>query len=428
MDSDRLGLDDWFSPHTLPEFVSTVLGRRSLHVPGRPELADRLRKALGIASIDDVFDLRDPEVYAWFPQLDGKTAAAVVLPQSARTFYSGGTTLYVRNVAEFLDIEREFASALGIPRISVNCELFCNRPDALTSMHFDPSDVITIQLTGRKTWRIAPNRFAPTPLEGWAPGKPVPAKMRAYAPGPPPEQMPDDAMTFVLEPGSLLHIPRGYWHETFSDEESMSVHFVIPAPTRLDVVLGALQQELARDERWRRAAYRFDSIDGDALDDLTADYARLREVVARLDPRDVVRAPVREWEIASHGRFQRCGQVSIGVGESSDAAAEPGTVRVSVIAHGFRDNHTTTLELSPQFAAACRWIADLPAGAVFDLDDLRQSVPALSAAQAPTLLAALEKAYLVRPYVAGDDEDDDYSAAAEAERIAAGIDNGGLWI
>lgn len=90
--------------------------------------------------------------------------------------------------------------------------------------------------------------------------------------------------------------------------------------------------------------------------------------------------------------------------------------------------NTTTLELSPEFAAACRWIADLPTGAVFDMDDLRHSVPALSAAQAPTLLAALEKTYLVRPYIAGDDVDDEYSATAEAERIAAGMDNGGSWI
>ena len=416
MSSERLGLGDWFSPYTLPEFIRTVLGRRSLHVPAGPELALRLSEALGIASVEDVLRLQDPEVLAWFPRLDGHTVSAPVFPRSARTFYAGGTTLYVRNVAEFLGIEREFASVLGIPRILVNCELFCNRPNAVTSMHFDPSDVITIQLSGRKTWRIAPNRFAPTPLDGWAPDQPVNPKMRAYAPGPPPMSIPEeDAETYELEAGSLLHVPRGYWHETYSGEDSLSVHFVIPPPTRLDLVLGVLQNELARDEQWRRAAYRFDSPDNDSLDELTADYARLRELVLRLDPRDVVRMPVSDGSGTPHSQYQRCGQATIAVERVAGATAERDTERVSVIAYGFRDTRTTTLELSADFAAACRWIADLPTGAMFDVDELPGATATLGTAQAHALLATLEKAHLVRPHA---------DPVASSESLDQAVDRG----
>src|SRR5256885_2383195 len=92
------------------------MGFRPLLVPARAELASRLPEALGVASVDDVLALRDPQIFAWFPRLDGKTTAAAISSAAARAFYDGGTTLYVRNVAELVGAQREMATALGSRR------------------------------------------------------------------------------------------------------------------------------------------------------------------------------------------------------------------------------------------------------------------------------------------------------------------------
>jgi len=152
-----LGLDEWFPPLDLHEFRRNVLGRDLLSIPPRPKLADRLLERLAIHSVDDLLKLRGAKVYAWFHQLDGRHTAAVIPASSGRRFYDAGTTLYFRNIVEFAACQHEVASAFGVPRSSVECTLFCNRPHAVTRAHFDTADIITIQLKGRKTWRIAPD-------------------------------------------------------------------------------------------------------------------------------------------------------------------------------------------------------------------------------------------------------------------------------
>lgn len=119
----------------------------------------------------------------------------------------------------------------------------------MTSVHFDPIDVITVQLTGRKTWWVAPNRFAPAPLEGWAPSDPVPPIMRIYSEGEPPTEIPGDAVEYALEPGAVLHIPRGYWHQTSSDQDSISLHILLIPPLRLDFLLASLRNPAMRSPR-----------------------------------------------------------------------------------------------------------------------------------------------------------------------------------
>ncbi|MFC5750870.1 JmjC domain-containing protein [Actinomadura rugatobispora] len=383
--SSDLGLEDWFAPHGLAEFTDTVLGHRPLCTGPRPELAARLADAFGLHSAGDVLALRDAEMYAWFPTLDGGTASAPIAGRTAPLFHAGGTTIYVRNIARFAAHERAMAAAFDIPRTGVHCQLYCNRPGAVTTMHFDPSSVITVQLSGRKTWRLAPNRFALSPLDGWAPGKPVHPGLRAYTHDVPPAEMPADAVTYDLEPGAVLHVPRGYWHETVSDQDSLSVHFIIHTPARLQAMLAILRNELMQDERWRRSARRFDA--PDSIDLLADDYAALRDLVSRLDPRDVVRGPAPTTPFEDETSFVRCGQATLGVDGIDES-----TARVTVTAYGFGDTEATTLNVGTDFLPACRWIGGLPIGAAFTPPDL----PGLSTPEARSLLPLLERAHLIR--------------------------------
>ena len=79
--------------------------------------------------------------------------------------------------------------------------------------------------------------------------------LRLYAHDRLPTRMPADADEYVLTPGSVLYVPRSFWHETESDEESISLHVHhIPVPW-VDAVLVTLRAKLLRDPAWRAGAH-----------------------------------------------------------------------------------------------------------------------------------------------------------------------------
>ncbi|MEV5835279.1 cupin domain-containing protein [Nocardia sp. NPDC052112] len=384
--STGFGFADWFTPLDLAEFRDGVLGREVLVTEPRADLAERLRDALGTQSVEDLFVKRVRQVSAWFPRLDGTISSAVIRPDSARTFYEAGTTLFYQDVADFAPLAREAAEAFGVSAKSAKCQLFCNRPGAVTSVHFDPIDVITVQLTGCKTWRVAPNRFAPAPLEGWAPNDPVPAVMRIYGEAEPPSEIPDDATEYRLEPGAILHVPRGYWHETSSDHDSISLHILLIPPLRLDFLLASLRNELLREPYWRESVY-----DLDGTQWLTAGQDAFDDAVARISIEDLVRSPVPESPVTPGTTFVRAGQCALHV-DTADAD----TAGISLTAYGFRDTSTTTVRLDRGYLPACRWVSQLPTGAALDVADVLTAAPELSEAEVQQLLGVFELARLIR--------------------------------
>ncbi|MFI9508197.1 JmjC domain-containing protein [Nocardia sp. NPDC052566] len=249
----------------------------------------------------------------------------------------------------------------------------------MTRGHFDPVDVVTMQLAGRKTWRIAANTFAPVPNSGFALREPVPTGMRAYASELPPTEMPGNAESYELEAGAILHIPRGYWHETGSDRDSLSLHILLRPTTRLDRALAALRNELIRDESWRTAASALAATDLDAL----------RAAVRRLDPADLGHRVRPDGPIEAGDRVARAGQAALGI----DAIAGT-TARITVTAFGFHRTRTTTVDLDTVFVPACRWIGALPTGATFGVADLLDR--GLAGEQAVSLVRLLEQAGLLR--------------------------------
>jgi len=129
------------------------------------------------------------------------------------------------------------------------------------------------------------------------------------------------------------------------------------------------------------------------VDRLSADYSALREVVARLDSRDVIRCANPGDRVELGTQFVRCGQATVGV-ENLDRGRN--TARVAIIAYGFRDTQTTRLDVSQKFVTACHWVNGLATGTTFDIPDLLASAPNLNDTDVRLLLGLFERAYLVR--------------------------------
>lgn len=382
MGKTTLGVERWFEPIGVPAFGPAVAGR-PLHVPARPEIAEHAMRTLGVESADDALRLSHSSMFAWFQQLDGRHTAAHVPVDSAQRFYNAGTTIYLNEIEKFADHEREIAELFGVAAGAAKVELFCNRPSAVTRAHFDPLDVVTVQLTGRKVWWIAPNTFAPDPYDQWATLDPVPASMRPYAEGVPPTRMPDDAVEYTLEPGSVLYIPRGYWHETFSDQDALSLHILFTAPTRLDAALAAVKNELLRDPFWRASVH--DPRLG------VSGVAALREAVSRIDHRDLDPNAGKEQPIELDDRFARAGQASFGIERVEGDAA-----RVAITFYGGKESQTTTIDMSADYVPPCRWVNQLPTGTAFDIADLMHHGAGLTKSDARQLVRLLADARLVR--------------------------------
>jgi 50S ribosomal protein L16 3-hydroxylase len=168
--------------------------------------------------------------------------------------------------------------------------------------HFDAYDNFIIQLRGRKNWYLLPNRNAVSPTIHYDLDEQpfVPDELRPYWQGEAPRRFLDEAECVELRPGSVLFLPRGYWHATSAADEVLSVNVTFSVPTWLDLLIAALRGRLVADPRWRASADGCGSSDAErqrdvrhrlaALLDELPDALRLDrdEVVARhRDPHDV---------------------------------------------------------------------------------------------------------------------------------------------
>lgn len=180
---------------------------------------------------------------------------AEVSSDAALKLYRSGVTLYLKHVPEVVAVASDLARALDVPRDRIRYTIFCNQPGATTRAHFDPVDTMTLQIKGSKRWRVAPNVFAPDPMVSWTTldGTEKYAELWLYAHDELPAAIPADREEYALKPGAMLNVPRGFWHETDSNEESMSLHLHLVHLPWVDVAMASLRSVLMRDAAWRKS-------------------------------------------------------------------------------------------------------------------------------------------------------------------------------
>jgi 50S ribosomal protein L16 3-hydroxylase len=134
------------------------------------------------------------------------------------------------------------------------CLVYATPKGGGTAPHFDQNINFVVQLTGTKTWWLAPNRHVDNPLTRHTMGLPADPELSSYARQPLPKKMPASRREVVLKPGSLLVVPRGMWHATEAKTDALSLNFTFTAPSWLDVLTTALRGRLALSPAWRETA------------------------------------------------------------------------------------------------------------------------------------------------------------------------------
>lgn len=156
-----------------------------------------------------------------------------------------------------------------------------------TNDHWDDHDIFVLQVVGRKCWRVHP---ATRP---W----PVPDDERPAPPATYPHE-------WTLTPGSILYLPRGWWHlVTPMDEPSLHLTIGVLRPTNADflgwLVDVARESELIRQDlpltmdhaaRVAHAAALRSVLDEWLRPDSIELFLQLQDATHHLDPRPTLQA------------------------------------------------------------------------------------------------------------------------------------------
>jgi hypothetical protein len=188
---------------------------------------------------------------------DGRPRQAAYPRARWRSLYDAGATveLTASDIPRFRALCDDVATGLGMSRSLVTADVFLSPGGEAVPKHFDSVDVIVVQVRGSKRWQLAPNDELRFPANAFIPG--FGADIRNHRPmakdGPQEfsREMPESAETVVLNPGSVLFVPRGVWHQTSAVTDSISISIVTRPPTTGDLLRSLVDRSILSQPAFR---------------------------------------------------------------------------------------------------------------------------------------------------------------------------------
>lgn len=245
--------------HAIPEFLACRAADEPFVVHGLGQSIAPLTRLPQLASLDALLRSWPGPVQVHLPDLADEASSIDATPADARKLFATGMGLLFNDIHtrspelhRWLDAIRQDLelSALTHGR----CLVYATPAGKGTAPHFDQNLNFVLQLDGTKHWTLAANHHVERPLTRHTMGLPPDPELQTYADAPLPEHMPAQRQTITLEPGSLLFVPRGVWHQTTASSDALSLNFTYTAPTWLDLLGAALRGRLALDRDWRATA------------------------------------------------------------------------------------------------------------------------------------------------------------------------------
>ncbi len=253
------GLAALIAPHPLQALNERIQRDEPLVVHG---VRDSIAELLAIPSLrshDTFLGWWPDQVQVLLPGIADEANATMASTDEARTQFAGGMGLLFNEAHQYMPELVPWLAAiradLGLSALTQQrCLLYATPADKGTAPHFDQNLNFVLQLHGRKTWSLAANTHVTRPMTRHTMGLVVDAELQSYATLPMPDAMPADRTEVVLEPGSLLFVPRGTWHSTHATTDALSLNFTFSPPTWIDLFTAALRSRLALSSDWRETA------------------------------------------------------------------------------------------------------------------------------------------------------------------------------
>ena len=273
------GLAALIDPHAVSELADTLRRNEPFVVHGVRASVAELIAIPCLASLETLLGMWLDPVQVYLPDVADEARSITVPVHEARAQFGAGMSLMFNEVqlhapqlVAWLDT---IQTDLGLSALTQRrCLVYATPAGRGTAAHFDQNVNFVLQVHGTKRWFLAPNTNVTRPMTRYTMGLPIDPELASYATLPMPEELPADHTEIVLEPGSLLFVPRGTWHATTATTDALSLNFTFSPPTWIDVFSAALRGRLALSSEWRetaapRSVATFEALLRDLADDAT---------------------------------------------------------------------------------------------------------------------------------------------------------------
>ncbi len=281
---NRFGLSGLFGPKLAGDFMAEAW-------PKEPFLAHGLQPTLHsvfelpfLQSLNALLGAWPSAIQVHLPDVADESSSIDANAKDAQKLFSNKMGLLFNNVqtlsTELQNRLQALGKDLGLP-VSTHsrCMVYATPDGKGTAAHFDQNINFVVQLHGIKKWSVAPNATVENPTARYTMGQELDPELSSYIENEMPTAMPTEGKRdFVLDPGSVLFVPRGWWHSTEAKGEALALNFTFNQPTWIDIFTLALKSRLSLSPAWRELADGVTSANADLranakgeLDDLLAE-------------------------------------------------------------------------------------------------------------------------------------------------------------
>ena len=255
----KSGLAALIQPFTIEDFLAEYEKKEPFVVHHPAAALPELRSLDFLASLDDLLNMWPHSIQAHLPDLRDEASSIDTNVKDAKKLFQNGMGLLFNEAQRISPLLKSWLEKirkdLGISAQTYSRCLIYATPDGKgTAAHFDQNINFVLQIHGTKIWKLAPNEHVINPLTRHTMGTETDAEMDNYLEDDLPTEMPQKAQTIELKPGSMLFVPRGYWHSTEAKGEALALNFTFTAPTWIDLFTNALRSRLALSPEWRETA------------------------------------------------------------------------------------------------------------------------------------------------------------------------------
>ena len=253
------GLAALIHPHSLSKFLEHSWPTEPFVVHGLSKSVKPLTDLPFLQSIDEMLKFWPHKVQVHLPDLSDEASAVDATSKDAKKLFANHMGLLFNQVHKLSPVLDEWLRAigadLGLPALTYSrCMVYATPDGKGTAAHFDQNINFVLQLHGTKKWWLAPNEHVQNPTQRHTASLPLDPELKPYSRTPMPKKMPAGSRQIILKPGSLLFVPRGFWHSTEAKGEALALNFTYSQPTWIDLFTTALRTRLSLSAEWRELA------------------------------------------------------------------------------------------------------------------------------------------------------------------------------
>ncbi len=257
---NQIGLAALIAPTAVEKFMTSSWPKEPFVVHGLGTSVQQLTDLPFLQSLDELLNSWPKLIQAHLPDVSDESSSIDVDTKGARKLFSNKMALLFNNAHEISPTLTVWLNALardlGLPNSShARCMLYATPDGKGTAAHFDQNINFVLQVQGIKKWWLAPNMTTKNPTQRFTIGQPLDPELASYTDSEMPTAMPkENRREVILKPGSMLFVPRGYWHSTEAKGEALALNFTFSQPTWVDLLTLALRSRLSLSPEWRELA------------------------------------------------------------------------------------------------------------------------------------------------------------------------------